>query len=786
MASTDHQLLIRIRTELGDAQRELEELRRRFDQLNRQGHSTAAGMHGLRDVLASVVAAVSVDAFVDVLAEFDRLNASLKTVTGSLAGAQRASAFLREFAADTPYELAEVTEAFIRLRSLGLDTSERAMRSIGNTAAAMGTDMMQFIEAVADASTGEFERLKEFGIRAGVAVEESGDKIKFTFRGVTSVVANDARSITEYLIKIGETDFAGGMQDQMDTIGGSLSNLKDAFSNFIDFLGNLGIRDALKIGFAGATEFLKTFQQQLNGIFGSGISAQRDYYSVQLAQSRRVYNQLLDLKKVPLLGDVLAPNAELAQRERDLRNLEETLKTLNNLQKTFEVPPESSAPETGGDSPGKTKKPKSSVLDDARQEVQSRLELQRAAARLELAEQQAGLTAGQQSLQRQLDANHISYQTYYAQLAELRQADIDAQIEAKRREVAIAEAAQANLPADKGAAAIERAKAQAEIEQLVSEIGRLDAQKGDIVADLQADLAEKDQSVADQLDQFRLRLLELQNNDGVRLADIVIPPEQQTLFQARLTVLQNQYRDFIEQLKAAGNTEGVQIIERLINAEAVAQFKGRFSEMTEFGRQAAHNVQDAFANFLFEPFKGGLDGMLKGFVDTLRRMAAEAASQQILKGIFGGLKDLNLFGSGDFFGSMLASVKHSGGMAGAGGAARRIPALAFVGAPRLHSGGWIKPGEVPTILQTDEEVLTANDPRHRNNFRPGSNVEVHVHEAPGTRATVESRETEQGPRIDVLIEMVKGAVQSDIAKGGDVARIMEQRYRLNPAAGATR
>jgi tape measure domain-containing protein len=436
--------------------------------------------------------------------------------------------------------------------------------------------------------------------------------------------------------------------------------------------------------------------------------------------------------------------------------------------------------------PGKEKKPKASLVDDVRQEIEARLELQRGAARLELEEQQAGLEAGEQVLKRQLDANLISYRTYYTQLAELRQADIDAQIEAKRREIAIAEQAQANLPADKGKAAIEQARLQGDIERLMSEIGRLEAQKGEIVAEAQADIAMRDQDLSDQLDQFRLRLLELQNSDGVRLADIVIPPEQQTLFQARLTVLQNQYRAFIEQLKTAGNTEGVQIVERLINAEAVAQFKGRFSEMTEFGRQAAHNIQDAFANFLFDPFKGGLDGMLKGFVDTLRRMAAEAASQQILKTLFGGLKNLNLFGSGDFFGSMLASVKHSGGMAGAGGAARRVPALAFVGAPRLHSGGWIKPGEVPTILRTDEEVLTANDLRHRNNFRPGGNVEVHVHEAPGTRATVESRETEQGPRIDVLIEMVKGAVQSDIAKGGDVARTMEQRYRLNPAAGATR
>ena len=38
-------------------------------------------------------------------------------------------------------------------------------------------------------------------------------------------------------------------------------------------------------------------------------------------------------------------------------------------------------------------------------------------------------------------------------------------------------------------------------------------------------------------------------------------------------------------------------------------------------------------------------------------------------------------------------------------------------APRYHDGGLagLKPDEVPAVLRRGEEVLTANDPRHRNN-----------------------------------------------------------------------
>lgn len=44
------------------------------------------------------------------------------------------------------------------------------------------------------------------------------------------------------------------------------------------------------------------------------------------------------------------------------------------------------------------------------------------------------------------------------------------------------------------------------------------------------------------------------------------------------------------------------------------------------------------------------------------------------------------------------------------------PAL-FAGAMVYHTGGiaGLKPDEVPTILRQGEEVLTENDPRHRNN-----------------------------------------------------------------------
>lgn len=43
--------------------------------------------------------------------------------------------------------------------------------------------------------------------------------------------------------------------------------------------------------------------------------------------------------------------------------------------------------------------------------------------------------------------------------------------------------------------------------------------------------------------------------------------------------------------------------------------------------------------------------------------------------------------------------------------------MLFGAAPRYHKGGiaGLGPNEVPAVLEKGEEVLTRNDPRHRNN-----------------------------------------------------------------------
>ncbi len=175
--------------------------------------------------------------------EFDKLNASLETATGSSKRAGEAFKALQAFAATTPYDLKQTTEAFLELRNLGLTPSERALTSFGNTAAAKSKELKDVVAAVADAATGEFERLKE---AFGITSQQIGDKVAFTFQGTTTLIQKDAKSIEEYLTRIGEVQFGGAMERQANTLNGAIGQLGDTWDSVMRSIASNGSGEAIR------------------------------------------------------------------------------------------------------------------------------------------------------------------------------------------------------------------------------------------------------------------------------------------------------------------------------------------------------------------------------------------------------------------------------------------------------------------------------------------------------------------------------------------------------------
>jgi len=191
--------------------------------------------------LGAVFAGAFVRDLVNVNKEFQSLKASLITFTGSVENADSAFKILKDFAKTTPFSLQEVVGSFNILIAQGIKPTEKQLMAFADISGGTSKSIMQFAEAVADASVGEFERLKEFGIKAS----KEGDKVTLKIGDMTKTVTNDSDSIVAALTEISNVKFAGGAARQADTLGGAMTNLRDTMDDFMFSIGEAGFAGEL-------------------------------------------------------------------------------------------------------------------------------------------------------------------------------------------------------------------------------------------------------------------------------------------------------------------------------------------------------------------------------------------------------------------------------------------------------------------------------------------------------------------------------------------------------------
>lgn len=202
--------------------------------------------------LGAVFAGVFIRDLVEVNKQFQSLKASLVTFTGSIENADGAFKILQDFAKRTPFSLQEVVGSFNLLVAQGIRPTEKQLMAFADISGGTSKSIMQFAEAVADASVGEFERLKEFGIKAS----KEGDKVTLKIGDMTKTVNNDSASIVAALTEISNVKFAGGAERQADTLGGAMTNLRDTVDKFMFSIGEAGFGKALAGSIKSLTAFI--------------------------------------------------------------------------------------------------------------------------------------------------------------------------------------------------------------------------------------------------------------------------------------------------------------------------------------------------------------------------------------------------------------------------------------------------------------------------------------------------------------------------------------------------
>lgn len=178
--------------------------------------------------------------------QFEDFEIMLTNLEGSSEKARQSMAWVQKFAEKTPYSLEEVMEAFVQLKAYGIDPMGGALVALGDTAAGMNKRLMDAVEALADAETGEFERLKSFAIRTKV----EGDKVTFSYqkngKAIEKVAKNQSAAIRGVLIEVMGGKFLGMMDQKSKGFNGLVRNMGDKWTQFLNMVADAGVFDKVK------------------------------------------------------------------------------------------------------------------------------------------------------------------------------------------------------------------------------------------------------------------------------------------------------------------------------------------------------------------------------------------------------------------------------------------------------------------------------------------------------------------------------------------------------------
>lgn len=197
----------------------------------------ANGLMGVfKKLLGMIAAGITIKASIDGASNMEQFRNTLETVLKDPNKARKKLAWANRFANKTPFESQEVVEGMTKLQSYGIEgdrilksTNRTYLEMIGDMASGMGKSFDQAIEAVADARTGELERLKEFGITKNMIADFGKSQGIEIFNNKGQI--KDMELFNKTLFEMMNSRFGGAMEKQAKTFKGGLSTISGAFKS---------------------------------------------------------------------------------------------------------------------------------------------------------------------------------------------------------------------------------------------------------------------------------------------------------------------------------------------------------------------------------------------------------------------------------------------------------------------------------------------------------------------------------------------------------------------------
>ncbi len=233
-------------------------------------------MTGAGKLVAMASAVVSLNAalaltrsILSTAGQFETLRTQLNAVEKSATKGGEAFAYIKQQAINTPFQVTNLTQTYIRLRNYGLDPTAGSMQAIIDQAAKLGgsQEMLERITlALGQAWTKqklqgeEIMQLNEAGVPVWDLLSKAMNKSAAELMKLSENGQLGRDAITA-LMQAMENDAAGVAASQMQTWNGIVSNATDLWQEFLDSIGQAGLLQFAKDSITQLTTALQKMKE---------------------------------------------------------------------------------------------------------------------------------------------------------------------------------------------------------------------------------------------------------------------------------------------------------------------------------------------------------------------------------------------------------------------------------------------------------------------------------------------------------------------------------------------
>lgn len=186
--------------------------------------------------------------------KFEKLGLQMTAIMGSLESGEQATAWIKDFAQETPLQLEEVTQAFITLKNFGLDPQDGTLQAIVDQNEKLGGGYERLIgitNALGQAQAKQKLQGEEILqlIERGVPVWQLLADVTGKSTAELNKMSSEGKIGTDVIAKLIEAMGAsstGAAAANMSTLSGLTSNLKDTWTNFLDTVAKSGALEYVK------------------------------------------------------------------------------------------------------------------------------------------------------------------------------------------------------------------------------------------------------------------------------------------------------------------------------------------------------------------------------------------------------------------------------------------------------------------------------------------------------------------------------------------------------------